>query len=156
MYYISTTDSAVRITHIPTCIIYLLQTVLLESPIYQQVSRLKVNKSCSQHKNRSIAMTMLQTRIYNRILEDQTNSERSMRRSQVGTRGRSEKIRTYNYQQDRITDHRISRSIHGVIEYLLGSELLDEMMVSCMEGEECQNIRERILEVYDTNKENSR
>ena len=68
-------------------------------------------------------MTVLETRIYSRILEKQTTSERSMRRSQVGTSGRSEKIRTYNYQQDRVTDHRISRSIHDMSRTIWAAQI---------------------------------
>lgn len=133
--HVNTTDSAVRITHLPTGI----------SAESQQER--------SQHKNKAIAMTMLQTRIYSRILEEQTSNERSLRRSQVGSAGRSEKIRTYNFPQDRVTDHRFGRSLHGVPDYLTGLDLLDEMVVGAVEGEEREELKARILDVYNKKRE---
>ncbi|XP_071481795.1 peptide chain release factor 1-like, mitochondrial [Diadema antillarum] len=130
--HVNTTDSAVRITHIPT-------GITAES-----------QQERSQHKNKSIAMTMLQTRIYNIILAKQESSERTLRLSQVGSSGRSEKIRTYNFQQDRITDHRIGRSVHDVQEYLSGSDLLDDMIQSVVEEDALMELKRRILDVFDT------
>ena len=90
---VNTTDSAVRLTHIPTGII-----------VYSQTER-------SQIKNKEKAIQIMKTRLYNRKLEEQLEKEGAERRIKIGTGDRSEKIRTYNYPQNRVTDHRINFSI---------------------------------------------
>ncbi len=90
---VNTTDSAVRLTHIPTGII-----------VYSQTER-------SQIKNKEKALQIMKTRLYNKKLEEQQEKEGTERRNKIGTGDRSEKIRTYNYPQNRVTDHRINFSI---------------------------------------------
>ena len=90
---VNTTDSAVRLTHIPTGII-----------VYAQTER-------SQIKNKEIAMKIMASRLYDLQLREQAEKEGDLRRSMIGTGDRSEKIRTYNYPQNRVTDHRIGFSI---------------------------------------------
>ncbi|MEE3344073.1 MAG: peptide chain release factor 1 [Bacilli bacterium] len=86
---VNTTDSAVRLTHVPTGII-----------VYCQVER-------SQLKNKELAFKILKTRLYDLKLREKEEAEDKERRSKIGTGDRSEKIRTYNYPQNRLTDHRI-------------------------------------------------
>ncbi len=86
---VNTTDSAVRLTHIPTGII-----------VYSQTER-------SQIKNKDLAIKILKTRLYDLKLREKEEKEGAVRRSKIGTGDRSEKIRTYNYPQNRLTDHRI-------------------------------------------------
>ena len=90
---VNTTDSAVRLTHIPTGII-----------VYSQTER-------SQIKNKEKAIQIMKTRLYNKKLEEQLEKEGAERRIKIGTGDRSEKIRTYNYPQNRVTDHRINFSV---------------------------------------------
>uniref|UniRef100_UPI00398E541F peptide chain release factor 1-like, mitochondrial isoform X2 n=1 Tax=Pristiophorus japonicus TaxID=55135 RepID=UPI00398E541F len=82
----------------------------------------------SQLKNREKTMQMLRAKLYSRKLEEQTSKRHSARKIQIGTKGRSEKIRTYNFPQDRITDHRIGKSLYELRSFMLGEELLDEMV----------------------------
>ena len=133
--HVQTTDSAVRIVHIPT-------GMAAES-----------QQERSQLKNRNIAMVMLQTRIYNSILEKQDRADRSMRRSQVGTSGRSEKIRTYNFQQDRVTDHRISKSMYDVEGLLSGGDRLDEMILRLSSEEKKDAVRRMVEEFVQSQTE---
>lgn len=101
---VNTTDSAVRITHLPTGI-----TVSMQD-------------EKSQFKNKDKAMRILRSRLLERETEAAAAERRDMRRSQVGTGERSEKIRTYNFPQSRVTDHRINMSIYA-IESILNGEL---------------------------------
>ena len=108
--HVNTTDSAVRITHIPSGIIV-------------------VSSEKSQHRNREIAMQILKTRLYD-LERARVDGERSAdRRSQVGTGDRSERIRTYNFPQGRITDHRISLTLYRLEQILQGdlSEIVDAL-----------------------------
>ncbi len=99
---VNTTDSAVRVTHIPTGII-----------VYNQTER-------SQIKNKEKALKIMQTRLYALKLKEKEEAEGSERRNQIGTGDRSEKIRTYNYPQNRVTDHRIGLSIMNLEKVMDG------------------------------------
>lgn len=106
--HVNTTDSAVRITHLPTGLI-----------VDCQVDR-------SQHKNRQMAMQKLRALLYQKQLEAQAANEEVTRKSQVRSNFRSEKIRTYNFNQDRITDHRLQGSnLHNLKGFLEGGSALD-------------------------------
>jgi len=100
---VNTTDSAVRLTHLPTGII-----------VYSQTER-------SQIKNKEKAIKILKTRLYDRRLQEQLESEGAERRSKIGTGDRSEKIRTYNYPQNRVTDHRINFSVMNLDRVMEGN-----------------------------------
>ncbi|MDC0059867.1 peptide chain release factor 1 [Pelagibacteraceae bacterium] len=99
---VNTTDSAVRITHIPTGIV-----------VSQQDEK-------SQHKNRSKAMKILRSRVYDAEREKKDKERSIERKSQIGTGDRSERIRTYNFPQGRVTDHRINVTLHKLEEFLSG------------------------------------
>ncbi len=108
---VNTTDSAVRITHIPTGI-----------SVSQQDEK-------SQHKNKAKGMKILRARLYE-LERSRIDSERSKdRKSKIGTGDRSERIRTYNFPQGRVTDHRINLTLHKLEEFLEG-EAFDELVES--------------------------
>ena len=105
---VNTTDSAVRITHIPT----------------GEVVSCQDEKS--QLKNKEKALKVLKARLYDKALADQHDEVAAERRSQVGTGDRSERIRTYNYPQGRVSDHRINLTLYKLDQFLDGD--LDEMI----------------------------
>ena len=102
---VNTTDSAVRITHLPTGIV-----------VSQQDEK-------SQHKNRAKAMKILRARLYEAERDKQQQERAEDRKGQVGSGDRSERIRTYNYPQGRVTDHRINLTLHKLETILEGQDL---------------------------------
>ena len=107
---VNTTDSAVRLTHIPTGIV------------------ISCQDEKSQLKNKEKALKVLRSRLYEMELEKQHDEEAQLRKSQVGTGDRSEKIRTYNFPQGRVTDHRIKLTLHKIDSIMDGD--LDELIDS--------------------------
>ena len=102
---VNTTDSAVRITHIPTGI------------------SVSMQDEKSQHKNKDKALKILQARLYEAELEAQNAQNRESRKNQVGSGDRSERIRTYNYPQNRMSDHRINLTLYSLEEIMLSGDL---------------------------------
>ena len=105
---VNTTDSAVRITHIPSGVV-----------VSQQDEK-------SQHKNKAKALKILRSRVYEAEKRKKDQERSTNRRNQIGTGDRSERIRTYNFPQGRVTDHRINLTLHKLDEFLSG-EIHDEM-----------------------------
>ena len=105
---VNTTDSAVRITHIPSGVV-----------VSQQDEK-------SQHKNKAKALKILRSRVYEAEKRKRDLERSSNRRNQIGTGDRSERIRTYNFPQGRVTDHRINLTLHKLDEFLSG-EIHEEM-----------------------------
>ncbi len=108
---VNTTDSAVRLTHKPTGVV------------------VKCQQEKSQTKNRSMAMKMLRTRLYEMEQEKQRSARDAARKSQVGTGDRSEKIRTYNFPQDRLTDHRVNYTRHNLPAVMDGD--IQDVLEAC-------------------------
>ncbi|XP_029799860.1 peptide chain release factor 1-like, mitochondrial isoform X2 [Suricata suricatta] len=124
--HVNTTDSAVRIVHLPTGVV---------SECQQERSQLK---------NREMAMKKLRAKLYSMHLEEETNKRYSARKIQVGTKGRSEKIRTYNFPQNRVTDHRIHKSLHDLETFMQGEDLLDELVQSLKDYADYESLIEII------------
>lgn len=117
---VNTTDSAVRITHMPTGIVVSCQD------------------EKSQHKNKDKAMKILRSRIYE-VLEEQRHKEiADERKSQVGSGDRSERIRTYNFPQGRVTDHRINLTLYKLEQFLNGS--MDEVIDALITEEQSRKL----------------
>lgn len=120
--HVNKTDSAVRITHLPTGIV------------------VECQDDRSQHKNRARAMSLLQARILDQERSAQLTAQAAQRKSLVGTGDRSERIRTYNYPQSRVTDHRINLTLYKLDEILQGD--LDEIIVPLQQEEHAKLLAE--------------
>ena len=120
---VNTTDSAVRITHIPTGI------------------SVSMQDEKSQHKNKDKALKILKARIYEAELEAQMEQNAEARKSQVGSGDRSERIRTYNYPQNRLSDHRIGLTLYSLEEIMLNGDLdqVIEPIIAYFQAEALQN-----------------
>ena len=123
--HVNTTDSAVRITHIPTGIV-----------VQQQDER-------SQHKNKAKALKILRSRIYEMERQAQESARVADRKTQVGTGDRSERIRTYNFPQGRVTDHRINLTLYK-IESVVFEGKLDELIDSLITDYEAKRLAEEL------------
>ena len=119
--HVNTTDSAVRITHIPTGIIV-------------------TSSEKSQHQNRAIAMQVLRTRLYDLERQRLADARASDRKAQVGSGDRSERIRTYNFPQGRMTDHRINLTLYKLDQVMQGD--LDEVIDALITADQAARLAE--------------
>jgi peptide chain release factor 1 len=115
-------DSRVRVTHIPTNIV------------------VSIQDERSQHKNKDKALKILRARIFEVERERRQKEQASERSRQVGSGDRSERIRTYNFAQDRVTDHRVGLTRHG-IERVMDGELLGEFIGTLQQAEEAEKLQ---------------
>lgn len=118
---VNTTDSAVRITHLPTGIVVTCQD------------------ERSQHKNRAKAMRVLRARLFDKMQQEERVKESQLRRHQVGSGDRSEKIRTYNYPQRRVTDHRVNLTLYKLDQILEGD--LDELVSALSQADREERLK---------------
>ncbi len=118
---VNTTQSAVRLTHIPTGIVVSCQD------------------EKSQHKNKDKGMRVLRARVLEKIQEEQQGAESSIRKSMVGSGDRSERIRTYNFPQSRVTDHRIGLTLHKLDSILMGE--LDEIIDALITNDQAMRLK---------------
>lgn len=121
--HVNKTDSAIRITHIPT------GTVV------------QCQDERSQFKNKDRAMKMLRSRLYEAQRQKQESERAGLRKSQVGTGDRSDKIRTYNYPQNRVTDHRVNLTLYK-LDYIMRGEALDEVIDKLITEDQIQKLAE--------------
>ncbi|MBV7379529.1 peptide chain release factor 1 [Maritimibacter dapengensis] len=117
--HVNTTDSAVRITHMPTGIVV-------------------VSSEKSQHRNREIAMQVLKTRLFDMERQKAHDARAASRKSQVGSGDRSERIRTYNFPQGRMTDHRINLTLYKLGEVMAGD--LDETIDALIQADQAEKL----------------
>jgi peptide chain release factor 1 len=122
---VNTTDSAVRITHKPTGIVVSMQD------------------EKSQLQNRERAMRVLRARLYDRALAEQQAEQAASRQAQVGTGERAEKIRTYNFPEKRVTDHRIGLRLHNLDQILMGE--MDELTDALQDDEKRRRLEEQVV-----------
>ena len=120
---VNTTDSAVRITHLPTGIV-----------VTQQDEK-------SQHKNRAKALKILRSRLYERERERAHLERAARRRGQIGSGDRSERVRTYNFPQGRLTDHRVNLTLHK-LDRVLAGEALDEVIEALIAEDRASRLAE--------------
>lgn len=118
---VNTTDSAVRLTHIPTGIV------------------ISCQDEKSQLKNRDKAMKVLKAKLYDKYLQEQHDEIASERKSQIGSGDRSERIRTYNYPQGRITDHRIGLTLYKLDSFIDGD--LEEMLQGLITSDQAEKLK---------------
>ncbi|MBV8061710.1 MAG: peptide chain release factor 1 [Alphaproteobacteria bacterium] len=121
--HVNKTESAVRITHLPTGIVVAMQD------------------ERSQHKNRAKAMKILRGRIYEQMRATRDAAHAAERKSQVGTGDRSERIRTYNFPQSRVTDHRIEMTLYKIDDVIAG-DALDEFIDALITRDEAEKLAE--------------
>jgi peptide chain release factor 1 len=119
--HVNTTDSAVRITHIPSGVV------------------VQCQDEKSQHKNRAKAMKVLMARLYDQKLQEQAAARAADRKSQVGSGDRSERIRTYNFPQGRVTDHRINLTLHK-LDKIIAGEALGEVIDALVAEDQAQRL----------------
>ena len=120
--HVNTTDSAVRITHLPTGVVV-------------------TSSEKSQHQNRAKAMQVLRSRLYEAERQRLDAERAASRRSQVGSGDRSERIRTYNFPQSRVTDHRINLTLYKLDEVMEG-RALDEFIDALIADDEAGRLAE--------------
>jgi len=118
---VNTTDSAVRITHIPTGVVVSCQD------------------EKSQHKNKDKAMKILRSRVYDMMIQQQNDAISQERKNQVGSGDRSERIRTYNFPQGRVTDHRIGLTLHRLDSVMNGD--LDEIIDALITNDQSEKLK---------------
>jgi peptide chain release factor 1 len=111
---VNTTDSAVRITHLPSGLV------------------VEIQDEKSQHKNKAKALSVLRSRLLDLEIQKQRDADSVARRSMVGSGDRSDKVRTYNFPQDRVTDHRIGKTVHDLPGVMAGDldELVDALIMA--------------------------
>ncbi len=119
--HVNKTESAIRLTHRPTGIV------------------VECQDERSQHKNKDRAIKILRTKLYDIQMQEQASQIAAERKSQVGTGDRSERIRTYNYPQGRVTDHRISLTLYKLEQFLNGD--LDEMIDSIITADQAEKLK---------------
>ncbi|XP_009556073.2 peptide chain release factor 1, mitochondrial [Cuculus canorus] len=122
--HVNKTDSAVRIVHLPTGL------------------SVECQQERSQQINKEIALRTLRAKLYQQVIEKQLSQEQSARKLQLGTRAQSERIRTYNFTQDRVTDHRIPYDARNIKEILSGKEALDRLINEVLEFAEIEAVTE--------------
>ena len=119
--HVNKTESAIRITHLPTGLV------------------VECQDERSQHKNRDKAMKVLRSRLYDMMRQQQEDEMNSDRRAQVGTGDRSERIRTYNYPQGRVTDHRIGLTLYKIEQILNGD--MDEVIDALVTADQAEKLQ---------------
>jgi len=129
---VNKTESAIRITHLPSGIV------------------VKCQDEKSQHKNRASAMRVLKTRLYEKMRSERDSARAETRRSQIGSGDRSERIRTYNFPQDRLTDHRLDFNLHGLDAIMLGK--LEPLIEALRTQEKAQRLAALDLESLEDSK----
>jgi len=120
--HVNKTDSAIRITHFPSGIVVTCQN------------------ERSQFQNKASAMAVLRSKLYEKQRLEQQNESNSSRRSMVGSGDRSEKIRTYNFPEQRVTDHRIKLTLYKLDDILAGGDALDEMIDALISADQLERL----------------
>ena len=120
--YVNRTETAIRITHLPTGMVVTCQD------------------EKSQRKNKDKAMLVLRARLYEKLQNEQNDAMAADRKAQVGTGDRSQRIRTYNFPQGRVTDHRIGMTLHRLDDVIAGD--LDELINALITADQAERLKE--------------